>query len=78
MDDIQKLGVLLPHWMEHNQEHADEFLAWADKASLAGLTAAAERIRYAAEAMLLANDALKSATEDLSKTPRQSNNSHPL
>lgn len=32
MNDIEKLRVLLPHWIEHNAEHADEFLTWAERA----------------------------------------------
>lgn len=30
--DEEKLRLLLPHWIEHNQEHAKEFRRWADKA----------------------------------------------
>ena len=29
--DIQKLRALLPHWIQHNDEHGDEFRAWARK-----------------------------------------------
>jgi len=25
MDEVEKLRVLLPHWIEHNSEHAEEF-----------------------------------------------------
>ncbi|MCK5006457.1 MAG: CooT family nickel-binding protein [Spirochaetales bacterium] len=32
MKDTDKLRVLLSHWVEHNEEHAVEFLRWADKA----------------------------------------------
>jgi hypothetical protein len=28
--------VLIPHWIEHNGEHADEFRTWASRASEAG------------------------------------------
>ena len=31
-NDVEKLRVLLPHWIEHNAEHAAEFRAWAEKA----------------------------------------------
>jgi hypothetical protein len=33
--DIEKLRLLLPHWIEHNFEHANEFRTWASKASIA-------------------------------------------
>ena len=32
VSDRDKLRVLLPHWIEHNTEHADEFRHWAEKA----------------------------------------------
>ncbi|HUT14666.1 MAG TPA: hypothetical protein VMY98_00280 [Anaerolineae bacterium] len=32
MNDRDKLRVLLPHWIEHNKEHADEFRHWAERA----------------------------------------------
>jgi len=35
MDEIEKLRVLLPHWIEHNGEHAGEFRAWAERAGTA-------------------------------------------
>jgi hypothetical protein len=46
MDDIQKLRVLIPHWMEHNEEHALEFRRWAETAgdATADLLAAVEAL----------------------------------
>ncbi|RLC93646.1 MAG: hypothetical protein DRI77_11685 [Chloroflexi bacterium] len=32
MNETDKLRVLLPHWIEHNGEHASEFKKWAEKA----------------------------------------------
>jgi arabinogalactan endo-1,4-beta-galactosidase len=29
MDDLEKLRVLLPHWLEHNAGHGQEFARWA-------------------------------------------------
>ena len=34
--DQEKLRVLLPHWIEHNGEHAKEFRGWAERAGVAG------------------------------------------
>ncbi len=31
MNNIEKLRVMLPHWIEHNQGHGKEFSQWADK-----------------------------------------------
>ena len=58
--DLEKLRVLLPHWIEHNTEHAAEFRQWAERAGKAGAD-----IRAAAEALEQANQALKTAQEKL-------------
>lgn len=31
MKDIEKLRVMLPHWIDHNQGHGGEFAQWAEK-----------------------------------------------
>lgn len=43
-----KLCVLLPHWIEHNAEHAESFCAWADRARAAGDKHLAAHIEEAA------------------------------
>jgi hypothetical protein len=60
MKEIEKLRVLLSHWIEHNQEHADEFRRWADKAG-----DAAPDVLAAAERMGQVNQALAAALEKL-------------
>ena len=30
MNEVEKLRVLIPHWIEHNEEHANEFRRWAE------------------------------------------------
>jgi hypothetical protein len=35
MKETEKLRVLLPHWIEHNGEHAGEFREWAERAGRA-------------------------------------------
>jgi hypothetical protein len=59
----EKLRVLLPHWIEHNAEHAAEFRRWAALAGPAqtDLTAAAEQLETA-------NGALTAALEKLDET----------
>ena len=34
--EIEKLKILLEHWREHNREHADTYLEWAEKAKTSG------------------------------------------
>ena len=53
MDDLEKLRVLLPHWVEHNGEHAGEFRTWAERAGPAqALLLEAARLMDAANAQL--------------------------
>ena len=60
MSETDKLRLLLPHWIEHNGEHAWEFREWAERAGGAGdaLTAAATLIEEA-------NRQLENALEQL-------------
>ncbi|MGQ9467624.1 MAG: hypothetical protein ACUVXE_10020 [Anaerolineae bacterium] len=53
MQETEKLRVLIPHWMEHNDEHAAEFRQWAQKAGEAGadLLTAAEWLEKASESL---------------------------
>jgi hypothetical protein len=77
---MEKLRVLLPHWMEHNDEHAADFVGWAAKATLAGHDDAAQMISDAADAIRQANAALQSALEELggplSEQPHMHSHSH--
>jgi hypothetical protein len=56
MNEQEKLGVLLPHWIEHNEEHAAEFRTWAERAG-----PAQEGLLQAATALEEANRALRQA-----------------
>jgi hypothetical protein len=60
MDEKDKLRVLIPHWIEHNKEHAKEFQDWAKNAG-----DAAEDILSAVEIMEQANLVLEKAIEKL-------------
>jgi len=70
MTDLDKLRVLLQHWMEHNEEHAAEFLRWSEKAG-----PAAASVRQAAERMKAVNLELSSAL-DLLGGPTEHPHSH--
>jgi hypothetical protein len=60
MNEVEKLRVLIPHWIEHNQEHANEFRNWANQAG-----DAYPEILSAADQMIQANASLKAALEKL-------------
>ena len=65
MDDLLKLRMLLPHWIEHNQEHAAEFVRWAELATASGHGEATELIRAAAREMQQVNHSLQTALDKL-------------
>jgi hypothetical protein len=65
MTEIEKLRALLPHWIEHNDEHAAEFERWAETAASAGHGKAAEWIRSAAQQMAQSNLSLQQALDEL-------------
>ena len=65
MKEIDKLRVVLPHWIEHNTEHAVTFHAWAPRSRSLGKAAAAGRIDLAVQRLEACNEALAAALEDL-------------
>jgi hypothetical protein len=36
VDELEKLKILLHHWIEHNNEHAEIYRDWAKKAMILG------------------------------------------
>ena len=65
LTDIEKLRRLIPHWIEHNQSHAADFMRWADLARASGNEQIASLIKNAAALLQKAeidlNAALKKA-----------------
>ena len=60
MKEIDKLRVLLPHWIEHNGEHAGEFRDWAERAGVAQAA-----LLNAAQLLEKANIQLQEGLEEL-------------
>ena len=54
---IEKLQVLLPHWVEHNNNHEAEFKKWAEAAEKEGAKEVAELLNKAVASMA-ATDAI--------------------
>ena len=65
MSDIEKLRVLLPHWLEHNTAHADDYRAWVERAQAAGEPHVAEHLAAAVEKLEGVNRDLQTALEHL-------------
>jgi len=66
-DDLAKLRILLPHWIEHNEEHAASFREWAERAREMGLEAVAKQMEVAVERMAACGEALAAALKELEK-----------
>lgn len=65
MNDQEKVRALLPHWIEHNAEHATEFRRWAERVRAVGQEEAAEEIDLAAKELGWVNEALSAALQKL-------------
>ncbi len=65
MDDVQeKLRIILDYWIEHNSEHEQEFLEWADKVTMLSPDVA-QQLREAAAKMTAASAELMKAKQAL-------------
>jgi len=62
-DDLAKLKTLLGYWIEHNQEHGQEFREWADR--VPGLGDVGKDLLKASEEMDKATQFLSEAREKL-------------
>ncbi len=49
MEEIAKLGHLIEHWMEHNEEHAKTYRLWAEKAKALGREDVSETLAVIAD-----------------------------
>jgi hypothetical protein len=61
MTDIDKLRMLLPHWIAHNTEHAAEFRTWIERVRGIGQTHVVEHLEAAIQNMDAANRDLQAA-----------------
>ena len=64
-DDAVRLKTLLSHWVEHNEEHAEEFTQWALKARASGNGRVHDHMMKAVHQMKGANKSLLAALEGL-------------
>jgi len=64
MKEVEKLRVLLPHWIEHNVGHETDCLKWAEIARENGMANVAEHISAAVKKMKEANELLNKALHE--------------
>jgi hypothetical protein len=60
MKTIEKLRVMLPHWIEHNASHLNEFAGWAEQVEKTDQDIAA-LLHQAAASLRDADQALRTA-----------------
>lgn len=59
--NLEKLCILLPHWVEHSHSHQDEFKKWVEIARAEGQADAAAEIDKAIALMAETDKALEKA-----------------
>lgn len=64
MKESEKLRVLLPHWMEHNNGHESECRKWAEIARKHGLDKVADHLDGAVKMMIEVNAHLQRALDE--------------
>ena len=66
--DLDRARKLLPHWIEHNTEHAEEFRDWSSR--VRGLAASLQTAAAAADAMAEAAAAMEESSWHLQEALR--------
>ncbi len=55
MDNVEKLRVMLQHWIEHNKGHVEEFEKWRKTMAEEGQMSLADHISEAVKTMATVN-----------------------
>ncbi len=63
MTAMEKLRILLPHWIEHNHDHSEEFAKWAAIAGQEGEREIADLIGQAISSLQEAGQVMAQALE---------------
>lgn len=61
MDEMQKLSIVMEHWIEHNQSHVGEYRRWAQRAGELGLEQVKTEIEEAIRMLSESNGHLEKA-----------------
>lgn len=76
MNDIEKLRVLLQHWIEHNDGHVQEFEKWRVTMTEGGKQSLAGHIGDAVAAMATVNEKLTRALNEAGGPLEKENGEH--
>lgn len=63
MDEMEKLSILLFHWIEHTKEHAEEYLNWAKRLEELGYTEIARELKDSSQILMASEERLSHARE---------------
>jgi hypothetical protein len=66
MDQKEKLSVVIEHWIEHNESHAEEYKKWAQTAGELGLDSVRAEIEEAVGKLSQSNQHLEKALKTIS------------
>jgi len=75
MNDIDKLRVLLPHWIEHNVGHGQEFVNWSELLEKNSQNEIAALLKKAHSHLMDADTVLKEALQ-ISGGPLEDGHGH--
>ncbi len=76
MDNVEKLRVMLQHWIEHNKGHMDEFEKWRGTMSTEGRTSLADHIQKTVELMGSVNVELEKALKEAGGAKQHEDHHH--
>ena len=76
MKELEKLRVLLPHWIEHNNGHEAECTKWAEIAQKEGKEDVAQYITEAVKTMQDVNGLLEKALDAAGGPPTGPHHQH--
>ena len=65
MDEMQKIAIVIEHWIEHNQSHMGEYRRWAQTAVEMGLEMIKVEIEEAVGMLSQSNNHLEKALKSL-------------
>ncbi len=74
--DLEKLQMLLTHWLQHNESHGSEYLKWAEVARENGHAITAEFIEQALEFLKKADESLGKALESIGGPSQEHQHHH--
>jgi len=74
--DLEKLQMLLTHWLQHNESHGSEYLKWAEVARQDGHATTAEFIEQAVDFLKKADKSLGKALESVGGPSKEYQHHH--